>query len=331
MGTFGASQKMRMKGPEPPGTPDNFSAAASTTAPKAINLSWSAPSGPVAATGYKLSRGGTLIATQAGTTYSDTGLAAYNTQYSYSIVAYNADGESITAATASATTAVQCNNASGNLAASTHGTSATSSQTAPAGCFKIRIRALGGGAGGRRNSTSTHEGQCRDHSMWGYFGAGSGGGYVDGYAPVTPGTSYTLTAGHGGNRGGNGGYSGIDGLLAVNGGYAGSNINPGNPGGDMRDSQPGQSFTAGDASNQKTGGAAALDGTNPTGSYSHGGERTQPCGNSSCSGCTGPNGYDYGGGGAAGTSSGALYGETAYHGGYGGHGYVVWNFAESSS
>ena len=89
-------------------------------------------------------------------------------------------------------------------------------------------------------------------------------------------------------------------------------------------------YTAGDASNQKTGGAAALDGTNPTGSFSHGGERTQPCGNSSCSGCTGPNGYDYGGGGSAGTSSGALYGETAYHGGYGGRGYVVWNFAESS-
>jgi len=331
MATIGSSQRMRMVGPEPPGTPDNFSATASTTAPKAINLSWSAPSGPAAVTGYKLSRGGSLIATQAGTTYSDTGLAAYNTQYSYSVVAYNADGDSITPATANGTTAVQCNNASGSLTPTngTYGTSSTSSQTAPAGCFKIRIRALGGGAGGRRSSTYTHEGQCRD-SWGGYFGAGGGGGYVDGYAPVTPGTSYTLTAGHAGNRGGSGGYSGIDGLLAVNGGYAGTNINPGNPGGDMRDSQPGQSFTAGDASLQKTGGAAALDGTNPTGSFSHGGERTQPCGNSSCSGCTGPAGYDYGGGGAAGTSSGALYGETSYHGGYGGRGYVVWNFAESS-
>ena len=319
-----------MVGPEPPGTPDNFSATASTTAPKAINLSWSAPSGPVAVTGYKLSRGGSLIATQAGTTYSDTGLAAYNTQYSYSVVAYNADGDSLTAATASATTAVQCSHTQQKIQTTSKGTSVTQSATAPAGCFKVRIRALGGGAGGRRTSNYTHEGQCRDNPMWGYFGAGGGGGYVDGYAPVTPGTSYTMTAGHGGNYGSSGGWSGIDGLLSVNGGSAGSNINPGNPGGGSRDSQPGASFTTGDASNQKTGGAAALDGTNPTGWYVHGGSRSQPCGNSTCSGCTGPDGYDHGGGGAAGTSNGALYGETAFRGGYGGNGYVVWDFAESS-
>ena len=79
MGTFGASQKMRYVGPEPPGTPGDFAATKSTTASKTINLSWSAPSGPAVVTGYKLSRDGSVIATQTGTTYTDSGLAAYST------------------------------------------------------------------------------------------------------------------------------------------------------------------------------------------------------------------------------------------------------------
>lgn len=69
-----------------------------------INLSWSASSdsgGPGIA-GYKVYRNGSEIGTTASTSYSDTGVAVFNT-YSYTVAAY--DGDSNTSAQSSAVSA----------------------------------------------------------------------------------------------------------------------------------------------------------------------------------------------------------------------------------
>ncbi|MGB2791553.1 MAG: fibronectin type III domain-containing protein, partial [Candidatus Moraniibacteriota bacterium] len=60
----------------------------------AIDLSWTASTDNIAVTGYKVFRNGTQIAdVTTGTTYSDTGLTQ-NTSYSYTVLAYDADGNS---------------------------------------------------------------------------------------------------------------------------------------------------------------------------------------------------------------------------------------------
>ena len=349
MATIGSSQRMRMVGPEPPGTPDNFAATKSTTASKTINLSWSAPSGPAIVTGYKLSRAGSVIATQAGTTYTDSGLAAYSTSYSYSVVAYNADGDSVTPATASATTNAQCippatielaadgdlegYNTSGsshtdsNLWSTNSGK--TTSVTIPDGCFKVSIQALSGGGGGYRVANYTHHGSCYQGQN---SGGGGGGAYINAQSPVTPGTTVTVQAGKGGNRGYSGGPSGIKDVIAVYGGDRGSRYPSSNPGGYAQagGSLPYAQVVAGDDSSGRNGGDAANDGSNPTGvaGWTHSGGADQTC--SGCAGCTGPNAAAFGGGGGAGgTDSGSLYGETAYAGGNGGGGYARAVFAES--
>ena len=69
-----------------------------------INLTWNASTDNVGVTGYRIFRGGTQIATTAGTSYSNTGLSA-STAYSYTVAAYDAAGYvSAQSAAASATT-----------------------------------------------------------------------------------------------------------------------------------------------------------------------------------------------------------------------------------
>ena len=352
MASIGSSQKMRYVGPEPPGTPGDFAATKSTTATKTINLSWSAPTGPAVVDGYKLSRDGSLIATQTGTTYTDSGLAAYSTSYSYSLVAYNGDGDSVTAATSSATTNAQCDPSgvdtyfaadassvgyqteggahdASNMVTSTNPLpSVTQTKTVPDGCFKVRIRALSGGGGGYRYSNQVHHGSCRQGE---FSGAGGGGAYIDNKGSVTPGTDVIIRAGKGGLRTGSGGPSGIYDVVMVWGGDRGSRYPSSNPGGYAQSGSSGATaYTAGDDSSGRNGGDAALDGTTPTGigGWTHTGGADQPC--SGCGGCTGPNAPTFGGGGGAGgTDSGSLYGETAYSGGSGGGGYVWAQFSES--
>ncbi len=76
-------------GGTPPTVPGNVMATAvsSTT----ISLTWSASSDTVGVTGYQVYRNGTLAGTTAGLTYTDTGLAA-STTYSYTLAAFDADG-----------------------------------------------------------------------------------------------------------------------------------------------------------------------------------------------------------------------------------------------
>ncbi len=70
-----------------PSTPSNFVQTSKDYFE--IGLSW----GAVECTGYKLYREGTLIYTGTATSYTDTGLNS-NSEYTYTLTAYNSDGES---------------------------------------------------------------------------------------------------------------------------------------------------------------------------------------------------------------------------------------------
>ncbi|PIT93745.1 hypothetical protein COU00_02720, partial [Candidatus Falkowbacteria bacterium CG10_big_fil_rev_8_21_14_0_10_43_11] len=79
-------------------TPTGLAAAAQSTS--RIDVNWTAVSG---ADGYKLYRNGSLIATQAGTSYSDTGLSA-GTSYAYKVKSYISSVDSAFSSEISATT-----------------------------------------------------------------------------------------------------------------------------------------------------------------------------------------------------------------------------------
>jgi chitodextrinase len=84
-----------------PTMPGSFNAT--PTSSSTMSLSWTASSDNVAVAGYRLSRGGNLIATLTSTSYTDTGLSP-NTTYNYSVVAYDAANNVSDPATKSATT-----------------------------------------------------------------------------------------------------------------------------------------------------------------------------------------------------------------------------------
>lgn len=85
-----------------------------------INLSWSASSdsgGPGIA-GYKVYRNGSQIGTTTATSYSDTGVAVFNT-YSYTVAAYDVDGNtSAQSSAASGSTFYTITNSSGTVLSS---------------------------------------------------------------------------------------------------------------------------------------------------------------------------------------------------------------------
>ena len=86
----------------PPSTPAGLTATAVSSSQ--INLSWTASTDNVGVTGYQIYRGGTLLTTVAGTSYSNTGLSP-STSYSYYVRAADAAGNfSGNSNTASATT-----------------------------------------------------------------------------------------------------------------------------------------------------------------------------------------------------------------------------------
>jgi chitodextrinase len=87
----------------PPSVPTGLSATAISSSQ--INLSWTASTDNVGVAGYQIFRNGTEIATEATTSYTDTGLTAATT-YSYTLAAFDAAGNiSGQSAAASATTA----------------------------------------------------------------------------------------------------------------------------------------------------------------------------------------------------------------------------------
>ncbi len=87
----------------PPSAPSGLSATAVSSTQ--INLGWTASSDNVGVAGYRVYRGGTLVGSTAGTSYSDTGLSP-STTYTYYVRALDAAGNiSAASNTASATTA----------------------------------------------------------------------------------------------------------------------------------------------------------------------------------------------------------------------------------
>ena len=68
-----------------------------------VNLSWSGSTDNVGVTGYKIYRGGTQIGTSPSTTYTDSHLTP-NTNYSYTVAAYDAAGNTTTQTAALAVT-----------------------------------------------------------------------------------------------------------------------------------------------------------------------------------------------------------------------------------
>ena len=71
-----------------PTTPTGLSASLATAS--SVKLSWSAATDNRAVTGYRVSRGSTVLATVSGTTYTDTGLAPGS--YTWSVAALDAAG-----------------------------------------------------------------------------------------------------------------------------------------------------------------------------------------------------------------------------------------------
>ncbi len=81
----------------------------------------------------------------------------------------------------------------------------------PTNVTRIEVEMWGGGGGGGSSST-------------GYSGGGGGGGGYDlGVFAVTPGSSYTVTVGSGGNAGQAGGATSFGALMTASGGSAGGN------------------------------------------------------------------------------------------------------------
>ena len=73
----------------PPSVPSNLQGTAASTS--RIDLTWSASTDNAGVTGYRVYRNGSLVASPAGTSYSDTGLAEA-TSYSYRVAAYDDEG-----------------------------------------------------------------------------------------------------------------------------------------------------------------------------------------------------------------------------------------------
>lgn len=72
-----------------PSVPANITSPSQTAT--SISLSWSASTDNVGVSGYRVYRGGTLIGTTNGTSYTDTGLKPSNS-YTYTLAAYDAAG-----------------------------------------------------------------------------------------------------------------------------------------------------------------------------------------------------------------------------------------------
>lgn len=95
-------QVVAFKVADAPTVPANLTATA--TSPTHVDLSWDASTDESSVTGYKIYRDGSLVATTAGTTYSDTGLTG-DTAYSYTVAAVNdSDNESAQTAPVSVAT-----------------------------------------------------------------------------------------------------------------------------------------------------------------------------------------------------------------------------------
>ncbi|MFC1430448.1 cellulose binding domain-containing protein [Streptacidiphilus sp. N1-3] len=94
---------------QPPTAPSNLAVSGTTSSSAA--LSWTGSTDNVGVTGYNVYRGGTLVGTATGTSYTDTGLSA-STGYSYTVKAVDAAGN-LSAASNSVTATTQAGSGGG--------------------------------------------------------------------------------------------------------------------------------------------------------------------------------------------------------------------------
>jgi hypothetical protein len=136
--------------------------------------------------------------------------------------------------------------------------------TVPTGVSSIKVTVVGGGGGGGVGIDGSYGGPAG-----GPGGNGGGGGTSFGYVAVTPGASYAVVVGSGGNgsnsgTGGSGGTSSFGStLLTASGGAGGSNSGGGangSGGGTLRDSllNPNSGFINNFVRARQTSGTAAL-------------------------------------------------------------------------
>ncbi|GII31395.1 glycosyl hydrolase family 18 protein [Planotetraspora mira] len=96
-----------------PSVPGNLRVTGTTTS--SVSLAWNASTDNVGVTGYDVYRGGTLVTTVTGTSYTNTGLTA-GTAYSYTVRAKDAAGNA-SAATAAVTGTTQTGGGGGDTSA----------------------------------------------------------------------------------------------------------------------------------------------------------------------------------------------------------------------
>jgi len=107
----------------PPSVPSNLQGAAASTS--RIDLTWSVSTDNAGVTGYRVYRNGSLVASPAGTSYSDTGLAEA-TSYSYTVAAYDDEGN--TSAPCGAVAVYTADATAPSIPSNLQGTAASSSQ-----------------------------------------------------------------------------------------------------------------------------------------------------------------------------------------------------------
>jgi chitodextrinase len=101
----------------PPSVPTGLTVTATTSS--SVSLSWTASTDNVAVTGYNVYRGTTLAGKATSTTFTDSGLTA-STQYSYTVVAYDAAGNVSAASTAVTATTTTGSGGSGPTCTATY-------------------------------------------------------------------------------------------------------------------------------------------------------------------------------------------------------------------
>jgi chitodextrinase len=102
--------------------------AATAVGSTQVNLTWTAATDNVGVAGYRVYRGGTLVGSPAGASYSDTGLTAATT-YSYTVAACDTAGNCSAQSTAASATTGAAAAASSNVALASAGAVATASST----------------------------------------------------------------------------------------------------------------------------------------------------------------------------------------------------------
>lgn len=156
----------------------------------------------------------------------------------------------------------------GSASGVTYSAAGTRTFTVPSCANYICIEVWGAGGGGHCSAASNGSG-----------GSGGGGGYGQECFSVTPGTSYTVTIGAGGNgSGGSGGSSSVGSLISATGGTGGA-FGPSGAGGVGGTSSATVNISGGDGlaggasySNAKAGGAGGNGGAGGDGDGYNGGK-----------------------------------------------------------